>query len=349
LQNNLSFRIMQLLLLIIIISPSGITLANDHDPENLQTVKLFFENDLFGDTDKYYTNAVQLTWLSGDLKQYKDDVRLPDWTKTIIKWIPFAGQDGSHHNVGLLFGQQIYTPADIRTKLLQEDDRPYAGFLYFGIALHSKTSTVLDTMELIFGMVGSNAFGEQAQNTIHRMRDFSTAKGWDNQLENEPGVMISKQRKWRLIKKKLFNSFEYDLISHSGLTLGNVRISANAGGEIRFGYRIPKDFGSDVIRAGAGVSAPVVDGYSQKKYKFGIHFFAATQGEVVMRDIFLDGNTWTSSPDVDRKPFVADLSVGVALNLNMFKLTYRHLFRTKQFYKQEQGQIIGSFTLTYSF
>lgn len=337
------------LCLVFTLSFASSSLAMDLDPANLQTVQLFFENDLFGDTDKYYTNAVQLTWLSGDLNKYKDDVRLPAWTKPVIKWIPFAGRDGSHHNVGLLFGQQIYTPADIQTTLLQDDDRPYAGFLYFGIALHSKTPTVLDTMELIFGMVGPNAWGEQSQNTVHRMRKISTAKGWDNQLENEPGIMISKQRKWRVKSRKFLNRFEYDFISHSGLTLGNVRIAANVGGELRLGYRIPKDFGSDVIRAGAGVSAPMVDGSPHEEYKFGIHFFAATQGEVVMRDIFLDGNTWKSSPDVDKKLFVADLSVGIALNLNMFKLTYRHLFRSKQFYKQEQGQTIGSLTLTYSF
>ena len=148
---------------------------------------------------------------------------------------------------------------------------------------------------------------------------------------------------------ELMKSLDYDLISHAGMTLGNVRTSGNAGGEIRFGYNIPKDFGSDVIHAGAGVSIPVNAGSSLGKTPFGVHIFASSQIEAVAHDIFLDGNTWENSPSVDKKNLVGDLSVGFAFNFDYFKLTYRHLFRTKQFDNQKQGQIIGSLTLTLAF
>ncbi|MCF8038960.1 MAG: lipid A deacylase LpxR family protein, partial [Desulfohalobiaceae bacterium] len=46
---------------------------------------------------------------------------------------------------------------------------------------------------------------------------------------------------------------------------------------------------------------------------------------------------------------VADFSVGLALSFEKVKLTYRHLFRTKEFDNQEQGQVIGSLTLTLAF
>jgi hypothetical protein len=71
--------------------------------------------------------------------------------------------------------------------------------------------------------------------------------------------------------------------------------------------------------------------------------------EAVGRDIFLDGNTFESSPNVDKKPLVADLSAGYAFSFDTIKITYRHLFRTKQFDGQEKGQVIGSLTLTVSF
>jgi hypothetical protein len=319
------------------------------EPSELQTVQIFFENDLFGDTDKYYTNAVQITWLSKDLKRYKDDVRLPKWSIPIIQAIPFSGESGSIHTVGILLGQQIYTPSDIQATTLLEKERPYAGFLYGGLALHSKTNAVLDTLEIVLGVVGPAAKGEFAQNTVHDLRDIPTAKAWEYQLHNEPAVRFSWQRKWRLHSMALLDILDYDLISHAGLTLGNVRTSVNSGGEIRFGYNIPKDFGSDVIRAGAGVSAPVNDRSKPGKISWGMHLFASSQVEGVAHDIFLDGNTWKSSHHVDKKPLVADLSVGLAFNWDMFKLTYRHLFRTKQFDNQKQGHIIGSMTLTLSF
>ena len=325
------------------------TSAWSQNPSEIQTVQLFFENDLFGDTDKYYTNAVQITWLSNDLKRYRDDVRLPEWSIPIIHAIPFSGVSGSIHNVGILLGQQIYTPSDIQTTTLLEQERPYAGFLYGGLALHSKTDVILDTLEIVLGVVGPAAKAELAQNTVHDFRNIPTAKGWDNQIHNEPAVRFSWQRKWRMHSMALWNILDYDLISHAGLALGNVRTSGNAGGEIRFGYNIQQDFGSDVIRPGAGVSAPVYTGSKQDKTAWGIHLFASSQVEGVIHDIFLDGNTWKNSHNVDKKKLVADLSLGLAFNLDMFKLTYRHLFRTKQFDNQRQGHIIGSMTLTLSF
>jgi len=325
------------------------TSAWSKDPRELQTVQIFFENDLFGDTDKYYTNAVQITWLSKDLKRYKDDVRLPDWSIPVIHAIPFSGDNRSAHNVGVLLGQQIYTPSDIQTTALLKSERPYAGFLYGGLALHSKTDAVLDTLEIVLGVVGPDARAEFAQNTVHEARDIPTAKGWDNQLHDEPGVRFSWQRKWRMHSLTLWDVLDYDFISHTGLSLGNVKTAGNAGGEIRFGYNIPMDFGSDVIRAGAGVSAPINGGLKKGKSPWGMHLFASSQVEGVIRDIFLDGNTWEDSHSVDKKPFVADLSLGMAFNIDMFKLTYRHLFRTKQFDNQKQGHMIGSLTLTLSY
>jgi len=325
------------------------TRAWSKQPSELQTIQIFYENDLFSGTDEYYTNAIQITWISTDLTQYDDDIRLPKWAIPVIKAIPFSGNPTSIHNVGILFGQQIFTPSDIQTTTLLEDDRPYAGFLYCGLALHSKTDTKLDTLEIILGVVGPAAKAELAQNTVHDVRDIPTAKGWDNQLHNEPAVMFSWQRKWRLHSMSLFDFLSYDLISHAGVTLGNVRTSTSTGGELRFGYNIPEDFGSDVIRAGAGISAPVIKGSHPWKTSFGGHVFVSSQIEAVFHDIFLDGNTWRHSPSVDKEPLVADLSIGASFSMSMVKITYRHLFRTKQFDNQKQGHTIGSLTLAVSF
>lgn len=276
-------------------------------------------------------------------------MRLPKWSIPIIKAIPFSSDAASAHNVGILLGQQIYTPSDIQTLSPFEMDRPYAGFLYSGLALHSKTATILDTREIVLGVVGPSAKAEFAQNTVHDLRDIPTAKGWDNQLHNEPAVRFSWQRKWRQYRMEWLEIMDHDLITHAGMTLGNLRTSVSTGGEIRFGYNIPKDFGSDIIRAGAGVSAPINRHSGSGKPTFGMHMFAGCQVEAVFHDIFLDGNTWEDSPSVDKKPLIADLSIGFSFNVDMFKLTYRHLFRTKQFDNQKQGQIIGSLTLTLSF
>ncbi len=331
-----------------ILFPFGVH-GETKSPPQLHTIQFFFENDLFGNTDKYYTNAVQFTWISNDLKQYKDDVRLPEWVHPIIKIIPFSETPNSVHNVGILFGQHIYTPADIQETTLQDNDRAYAGFLYTGLALHSKTDEVLDTLEVVVGIVGPNAYAEFAQNTVHEIRDIPTAKGWEHQLANEPALQLSWQRKWRVVRGKRFNIIDYDFINHAGLTLGNVRIAGTTGAEARLGYNLPLDFGSDLIQAGAGISTPAISKKKTGKRSFGSHLFSSAQLEIVGHDIFLDGNTFTGSPHVEKELVVATISAGVAFNFDRYKLTYRHLYRTKQFDNQKQDQIIGSMTLGISF
>jgi lipid A 3-O-deacylase len=315
----------------------------------LQTFQVFYENDLFGGTDRYYTNALQLTWLSKDLKQYREDVRLPGWSLPLIHSVPFVHEPGSTHNIGLLLGHQIYTPSDIQAAEVLPDDRPYAGFLYGGIALHSKTLSRLDTIEIVLGVVGPAALAEQVQNTVHDLRDIPEARGWDNQLRNEPALRFAWQRKWRTHRGMLTNLLCYDLLTHTGAVLGNVRTGADAGGEFRLGYNIPMDFGSDVIRPGAGVSAPVsVFGYPSPP-AFGLHGFAGARAAVVLHDIFLDGNTFKSSHSVDREPLVGEFSTGIAVSYKKIKLTYRHVFRTGQFKHQSGGHVVGSLALTVSY
>jgi lipid A 3-O-deacylase len=325
------------------------SLAWCQESAGLQTFQVFYENDLFGDTDRYYTNALQMTWLSKDLEQYREDVRLPEWTLPLIRKVPFAHVPESIHNIGLLFGHQIYTPADIDAAALLPDDRPYAGYLYTGIALHSKTPTRLDTIEIILGVVGPASLAEQVQNTVHDLRGIDEARGWDNQLDNEPALGFAWQRKWRTHRADLTNILCYDLLTHTGVTLGNVKTSADAGAEIRLGYNIPMDFGSDVIRPGAGISAPVpVFGYPAPPV-LGLHWFAGVRGEFVLRDIFLDGNTFKSSHSVDKKNLVAEFSTGIAVSYKMTKLTYRHVFRTEQFHNQSKKHVLGSLAVTVSF
>jgi hypothetical protein len=319
------------------------------EPGASQTVSLYFENDLFGNTDQHYTNAVKLTWQSKDLKEYRDDIRIPEWAFPIIDQAPLVNDPEALHNIGLSFGQNIYTPSDIETTELLEEDRPYAGFLYFSLALHSKNETVLDTLESSFGIVGPSALSELSQNTVHEVRGLSTAKGWNNQLHDEPGLLLTWKRSLRILRRDLGFGLAWDLIPHMGVTLGNVATYANAGGEIRIGYRLPYDFGTSLIRPGGSVSAPSSKRDRRLRHGIGVHLFAGTDGRAVLHNIFLDGNTWQDSHSVDKKHFVADISLGAALTYKGLSLSYSHVYRTREFKGQEKGQTFGSLNLGWTF
>ena len=225
--------------------------------ENEGTFSFYFENDLFADTDYGYTNGVKLSWISHDLTNYAKSDSLPDWSLPVISRLPFINEQGLQRNVGLSIGQNIYTPGDISIESLIEDDRPYAGWTYFGIGFHSKNERRLDSMEIQLGIVGPLSFADQTQKMIHELNDNKSPNGWDNQLNNEPGLAVIYERKWRFFYNGPVGKSGLDFIPHLGSALGNVHTYANAGMEARIGWNLPQDFGTSLIRPAGDSNAPL--------------------------------------------------------------------------------------------
>ena len=81
-----------------------------------QTLILYWENDNFAHTDRYYTNGTKVIWISGDLSDYREDRRLPALICGAIEAAPIQKKEKSVKNVALSLGQKIYTPQDIEKK-----------------------------------------------------------------------------------------------------------------------------------------------------------------------------------------------------------------------------------------
>ena len=68
-------------------------------------------------------------------------------------------------------------------------------------------------------------------------------------------------------------------------------------------------------------------------------------GRAVGQNLFLDGNTLHNGPSVERIPWVADFSCGVALSLfRHIELSYTRVVRTHEFVGQKNADIFGSLT-----
>lgn len=309
------------------------------------------ENDTFAHTDNHYTQGLKLSWVSGDLKTYAEDQRLPDFVLPYLGILPFVNNEDQQYNVALSLGQNIYTPQDTQTEAPQPDDRPYAAWLYVSLALHAKTPDQLDTFETSLGMVGPSAIGEQIQNNFHNIIGVEHAEGWKNQIHDEPGIMLTWQRTLRTRRVDLGRDVAWDFLPHFSATVGNVLTQAAVGFESRFGYRLPWDFGTSLIEPGGGVSAPAApnDLRLNPHPQFGVHFFVGAEGRAVAHNIFLDGNTWQSSPSVDKNILVGDVMAGVGLVLGRAKLTYTHVYRTEEFIKQNRAQMFGSISISVTF
>lgn len=330
--------------------------AEDVDSENGSwTFSLQFENDLFGDTDQNYTNGIKLSLVSSDLTEFRDTDRFRPWTVWWANNLPFVndeeGNDSLQRNIAFSVGQKIFTPQDIQQTGLISNDRPYGGWLYFGTGFHTKTKVRLDTLELQVGIVGPYSLAEDTQNFVHKVRDILTAKGWDNQLENEPAFAVIYEQKRRFRPANFHERWGYDVIAHAGGAVGTVYTYGNLGAEARVGWNIPADFGTSLIRPGGDTNAPIdsSDPRLSKRHDFSVHAFAAITGRLVLRDIFLDGNTFSSSHDVEKKYLVGDLIVGASAIYEGVKVSYAQVFRTKEFAEQADSHNFGSISVSFTF
>ncbi len=322
--------------------------------DNSWTANLYFENDLFSETDQQYTNGLRLSWVSPEVDSFIDDPVLPDWLRAANRLLtPLApspvhlGDDVSRRLI-FTIGQQILTPDDRDRTTLDPDDRPYAGWLYAGFGYHTQTQTRMNSFGVNLGMVGPASLAQEAQDLIHDLRGFEKFQGWDHQLENEFGLQLVYEHKYRWMRKALAHRWQHETILHGGGSLGNVATYLNAGLEYRIGKHLPNDFGTSALRPGGDNSVPG-RGDPRFSHQWGVHAFASLDGRYVLHDIFLDGNTFSDSHSVDRRPWVADAALGVAATWERWKLSYARIYRTRQFEGQNGSHNFGSMAISYTF
>ena len=77
--------------------------------------------------------------------------------------------------------------------------------------------------------------------------------------------------------------------------------------------------------------------------------FAGVDGRWVLRNIFLDGNTFSDSHSVDKKPLVADFVAGIAITYDQFRVAFTHVMRTREFDSQAEADRFGSLSFSVRF
>ncbi len=325
--------------------------AQEPDKSGGGTLSVYFENDLFSGTDRYYTSGAKISWSSTDLAKFSDTPYASPLLP-LLDLIPFVNKPDYQKNLTFSIGQNIYTPDNTETPDYVPGDRPYAGWLYGGFGLVLKNANVRHTFALNIGVVGSYSYAEETQRLIHEARGFDVPQGWDNQLHNELGVVGVYEIAWRWPHHDRRVGLGWDFIPHAGIAVGNVYDYVNLGGEFRVGLNLPDDFGTAGISPGSTTSTPVEGNQQAQRarvFDLGAYVFARAEGRAVAHNIFLDGNTFGDSPSVDRKWLVADVSVGASVNYKNTKLTYALVYRTEEFETQEEGQVFGSVTVNFAF
>src|ERR1051326_5868868 len=285
------------------------------------------ENDLTACTDRHYTQGIRLTYLS------RDDA-LPRWLEKFSNFLPSPGLEVQARKFGIGVGQEIYTPADLKTARLITDDRPYAGWLFTSLTLQRRGEVspawlAKEDLRLDVGTLGPESLAEAAQKAAHTKKP----RGWKNQLDTEVAFALRYQRRYRY-QFWHEDRWSAEILPVGRLNGGTVDTSLGVGGMLRSGYHIPNEF--------EAATQPTATYY-------GVYLFSSADGQYVIRNIFLDGNTFVTSHHVAKEPLVAELRAGVTVVLKSIELTAAHTLRTREFTQQRGNDSYSTEMVTVKF
>jgi lipid A 3-O-deacylase len=300
------------------------------------SMSLRWENDLFGDTDRFYTNGLSISLSHNG----------PSWMDPLADLLPW-GQ--GHRTVGYDLTQAMVTPADNMRCVPDPTDRPYAGILSLGLTLHVEGSDSYHGLKLLAGVVGPWSFAGETQNEVHRLTGNRQSQGWDYQLENEPILDLLYEYRYRSRLAGRHEGWAIEVIPGAAGWLGNAFTGAEIAVILRAGYNIPHDFGPTLVHGMGHLPPPYRVDQIESNSGWGFSVYVAEFFGLVLRDITLDGNTFKDSPRVDKNYFVPAIGIGMAIGNQHFQTSFTYVFWGTEFKGQEEYSKFGSITFSYLF
>ncbi|WP_231427969.1 lipid A deacylase LpxR family protein [Pedobacter sp. Leaf250] len=239
-------------------------------------------------------------------------------------------------------GQKIYTPYWGQVAKKEDQDRPFAGYLYAGGAysIFYKNESVLKTSAEV-GIVGPNSLAQDAQRFLHKTVGFYTPAGWDYQIQNELAVNLAAQYSKLLIRS---NDKIVDLSGQGYANLGTTFSGLGASVLFRAG-RLNQLFNSAYHNAVIGSSKTSALNNSE------FFFYAKPQLNVVAYDATIQGSLFNDDSQVTFgvKPIVFEQQFGVNYSSKRFTVDFNIIFKTKEVKSIAKAQNYGGLSLYYRF
>jgi len=314
---------------------AGITRADEPLPRQW-SASIRWENDTFGGSDRFYTDGVSVSVAHTGRS----------WLDNVVDKLPWRSE---RRTIGYDVGQIMVTPSDTKLPVPDPGDRPYAGLLWAGLSIHSEHDNTYNGLKVITGVVGPWSLAKETQCEVHRLIGSGLPQGWDYQLHNEPILNLVYEHRQRYMIAGDSESFAVQAIPMANAMLGNVLTQAQVGGQLRIGWRIPNDFGMTLMRGMVHLPPPKHESGLSPWKDWGFYVYGGAGGNLIARDITLDGNTWKDSPCVDKEWFVPAAEVGIAVSSGKFIASFSYVFWGKEFKGQEDYFEFGALTFTWLF
>jgi hypothetical protein len=216
----------------------------------------------------------------------------------------------------IAIAQKIYTPTSKKLETPLSNERPYSGLLYAEREVFQPREGETQTSyTIVGGLVGPYALGEEAQCGVHKIIGQYCPYGWDSQLSTE---LVG------TLKAKIAHRGSQELWLLSGLT-------------------------QSTLEAGIGTLWTGVRSQTLVRWEAGpIYYYAGPALEIVLRDITLDGNTFESSPSVDKEVLVSELRAGVGAEWRGYGLEWFIAIRSPSFKTQGTSYNYGGIKISFA-
>ncbi len=292
-----------------------------------------WENDLFSakHQDRHYTNGLQVTKTSDNLKQF-DDTNTFSWLANLVKSLPVGSIDQwVERRTTLSLGQVMQTPEDITIEPPDPEDTPYGGVLYLSHGLEVFAENHADYFDLLIGVTGKYSLAEQSQKFVHGLTDSVQPQGWDHQIPSSLLLNAYYSRRGFTPLVSAQSNWQFDALVYGHIAVGNAQTDLLASGGFSLHQKSVNSLGIRPGRLARDVIMPAHPGSS------GWYFYTGLSAKAVAWDVLLDGTMFKSSPSVDKKAFVGQFITNMGYKWQQFSLHYSWVISTPT-YDHERGE-----------
>lgn len=292
---------------------------------NTGSLSLSIDNDGMLGTDRGYTNGLFLKFNSKSTRDITENS--PFIFKTIGNWLPL--QQKTNKGWGITAGQQIWTPTDLTSPTETGNDRPYTGFLFVEASVFEFSAEFANKYRLMFGAVGPDAFGENAQSFVHNLIGSPQPEGWGRQIKNQTVFNIGYEGQRLIARSTGWLGKDYDTSVSGRVNVGNYQSEVAVGGTLRWGDALDGSFASVGAMPGKYIDASVLS-----KSSSGHFYYLLAEGRYRFQDITIDGARPKHLFNVHTEHLQATISSGVVYYQASFGLAFSVITSTPD-YKED--------------
>ena len=265
--------------------PSSVTTPQQDTPTRL--LRIYEDDDFLNirgrGTDNAYTNGtrIELFYTKKKPSRFLLDRALP------------AAGDSSVNIYGWGVMELMYTPNDISDPDYQPNDYPWSGALVATHTLYSyNPQKKYDFQtEVVLGVMGPAALGEQLQTVVHRIIHSQRPEGWGHQYRNALLLNVNFTAERQLASW----GPHVEVIGGSQVFLGTMQNGVAFYPLIRIGKMTPYFNGFFSQYTGPGK-------HTGGKHRNGLqaYFVIKPEGQLIFTNALLEGGLFTSNPNLKK-------------------------------------------------